>query len=58
MTSRNSHTRAGIRQVETMKQKKRCWGGNDPLMTAYHDAEWGVPIHDDHMVHCFRYKQI
>lgn len=27
----------------------RCeWaGGNDPLMTAYHDEEWGVPLHDD-----------
>jgi DNA-3-methyladenine glycosylase I len=27
---------------------KRCWvGGDDPLMTAYHDTEWGVPLHDD-----------
>lgn len=26
----------------------RCpWVGADPLMTAYHDAEWGVPLHDD-----------
>ncbi len=25
---------------------KRCWGGDD-LMTAYHDREWGVPLHDD-----------
>src|SRR3954451_11852459 len=26
----------------------RCaWAGNDPLMTAYHDDEWGVPLHDD-----------
>jgi DNA-3-methyladenine glycosylase I len=26
----------------------RCWwAGSDPLMTAYHDAEWGVPVHDD-----------
>jgi len=30
-----------------MKAKKRCWGGNDPLMIAYHDTEWGVPLHDD-----------
>jgi DNA-3-methyladenine glycosylase I len=30
-----------------MKTKKRCWGGNDPLMIAYHDTEWGVPLHDD-----------
>ena len=27
---------------------KRCfWAGEDPLMVAYHDEEWGVPIHDD-----------
>jgi DNA-3-methyladenine glycosylase I len=26
----------------------RCpWCGNDPLYMAYHDNEWGVPIHDD-----------
>ena len=28
--------------------KKRCaWPGNDPLYCAYHDSEWGVPVHDD-----------
>lgn len=27
---------------------ERCaWCGNDPLYTAYHDLEWGVPQHDD-----------
>jgi DNA-3-methyladenine glycosylase I len=26
----------------------RCgWSGSDPLYVAYHDEEWGVPIHDD-----------
>ncbi len=25
----------------------RCFGGDDPLMAAYHDEEWGVPVHDD-----------
>lgn len=26
----------------------RCeWPGEDPLYVAYHDVEWGVPIHDD-----------
>ena len=25
----------------------RCWGSDDPLMTAYHDKEWGRPVHDD-----------
>lgn len=28
--------------------KKRCeWCGIDPLYVAYHDEEWGVPVHDD-----------
>ncbi len=28
--------------------KNRCpWCGTDPLYTAYHDREWGVPLHDD-----------
>jgi DNA-3-methyladenine glycosylase I len=28
--------------------KKRCdWPGDDELMRAYHDDEWGVPLHDD-----------
>jgi len=27
---------------------KRCWAGDDdPLMLAYHDTEWGVPLHGD-----------
>jgi DNA-3-methyladenine glycosylase I len=27
---------------------QRClWPGNDPLYCAYHDEEWGVPLHDD-----------
>ena len=28
--------------------KKRCeWCGIDPLYVAYHDDEWGIPVHDD-----------
>jgi DNA-3-methyladenine glycosylase I len=28
--------------------KPRClWAGQHPLMVAYHDTEWGVPVHDD-----------
>ena len=28
--------------------KSRCsWAGTDPLYIAYHDREWGVPLHDD-----------
>lgn len=28
--------------------KKSCaWGVTNPMMLAYHDTEWGVPLHDD-----------
>lgn len=31
--------------------KTRCeWPGNDPLYIAYHDHEWGVPVHDERML--------
>jgi DNA-3-methyladenine glycosylase I len=34
-----------------MKKLKRCpWTGEDPLMIAYHDTEWGVPLHDDRRI--------
>ena len=29
-------------------EKQRCdWVGEDPVMIAYHDTEWGVPVHND-----------
>lgn len=29
----------------------RCaWVGDDPLYQAYHDKEWGVPVHDDRLL--------
>lgn len=29
----------------------RCgWCGADPLYVAYHDHEWGVPVHDDRLL--------
>jgi len=31
-----------------MDKKKTCsWPSNNPMMIAYHDKEWGVPLHDD-----------
>jgi DNA-3-methyladenine glycosylase I len=31
-----------------MAEPIRCaWAGSDPQMQAYHDDEWGVPLHDD-----------
>lgn len=33
------------------QEKTRCFGGpEDPLMTRYHDEEWGVPVHDDRLL--------
>ena len=30
------------------REKSRCeWVGSDPLEIAYHDEEWGNPVHDD-----------
>jgi len=34
-----------------LKGVQRCaWAGDDPLMQAYHDEEWGVPQHDARML--------
>jgi DNA-3-methyladenine glycosylase I len=31
-----------------MKTRTRCfWAAGDPLMIAYHDEEWGRPVHDE-----------
>lgn len=31
--------------------KQRCWWVSaDPLYIAYHDEEWGVPVHDDRLL--------
>ncbi|MCG8415067.1 MAG: DNA-3-methyladenine glycosylase I [Pseudomonadales bacterium] len=31
--------------------KERCWWvGEDPDYIAYHDKEWGVPVHDDRLL--------
>ncbi len=35
----------------TPRGKKRCeWAGSDPLYVAYHDEEWGVPVHDERLL--------
>jgi DNA-3-methyladenine glycosylase I len=30
-----------------VKDVWRCFGSHSPLYSAYHDTEWGVPVHDD-----------
>ncbi len=29
------------------KQQRCAWSTSDPLYIAYHDREWGIPVHDD-----------
>lgn len=37
-----------MKKEAALLKKKRCaWSGTDPLYVAYHDEEWGVPVHDD-----------
>ena len=33
-----------------MPMERCAWLGDDPLMMAYHDDEWGVPVHDDRVL--------
>jgi DNA-3-methyladenine glycosylase I len=36
--------KAGDRRI------KRCHWAKSPIMTRYHDREWGVPVHDDRLL--------
>jgi DNA-3-methyladenine glycosylase I len=37
-----------VRAKASADARRRCgWVGEDPLHLAYHDREWGVPVHDD-----------
>ncbi len=49
--NRVSSTQFRKERVPVKKPLKRCpWPGDDALMTAYHDKEWGKPIHDDRKI--------
>jgi len=38
----------GARIKYNAEMKKRCaWADGNALQAAYHDTEWGVPVHDD-----------
>jgi len=46
--SRSASERAGQPDKQAPSEPARCgWCGADPLYVAYHDREWGVPVHDD-----------
>ena len=37
--------------MDEQSTEVRCtWAGSDPLYQAYHDLEWGVPVHDDRLL--------
>jgi DNA-3-methyladenine glycosylase I len=33
-----------------MAEQRCTWCGDNPLYVAYHDHEWGVPVHDDRLL--------
>ena len=36
------------RESSEVDKRTRCpWAARDPLLMAYHDQEWGVPVHND-----------
>lgn len=42
-----------LRPNKTSEEEKRCsfiTANSDPIYVAYHDEEWGVPVHDDKML--------
>ena len=37
--------------MDSTAPRNRCaWSGSDPLYQAYHDLEWGVPVHDERLL--------
>jgi len=41
---------SGSDKEKVPDQRTRCSWARSPLMIAYHDTEWGVPAHDDHVL--------
>ncbi|HEV7675603.1 MAG TPA: DNA-3-methyladenine glycosylase I, partial [Candidatus Angelobacter sp.] len=35
---------------QPLETRQRCFWATTPSMIAYHDAEWGVPQHDDRVL--------
>jgi DNA-3-methyladenine glycosylase I len=47
-SQKNLASGAARKETARMAGKKRCtWCTSDPLYIAYHDEEWGVPVHHD-----------
>lgn len=45
--SRDSIALAGRGAYDVNEEPGRCGWARGELLTAYHDTEWGVPVHDD-----------
>src|SRR5699024_6712922 len=43
---RAGRLRHSVRMTTTI-QAARCFGDGDPLYEAYHDDEWGMPVHGE-----------
>lgn len=40
-----------VAEEPAFAERSRCpWAGQDPTYVAYHDVEWGVPVHNDHQL--------
>ena len=49
-----SRVRSRDGDQEVVYVPTRCaWVGEEPLYVAYHDNEWGVPVHDDRLLYEF-----
>jgi DNA-3-methyladenine glycosylase I len=46
-TIRHAGERRGGRALIEDQVVRCSWAGSDPLYIAYHDQEWGVPLHDE-----------
>jgi DNA-3-methyladenine glycosylase I len=49
MTSSNQ-PKATLRTPQAPSSAKRCSWATTPEMIAYHDTEWGTPVHDDRVL--------
>jgi DNA-3-methyladenine glycosylase I len=47
MASQPDDRRKLVAQRHTDGKRRCAWCPPDPLYLAYHDTEWGVPVHDD-----------
>lgn len=43
----NTSTAKDLYHEKDLMTQRCAWAGDDPLYIAYHDQEWGVPVHDD-----------